>query len=189
MAKKKKKKLRKGRIFALIIIVVLIVALAAAVVALVSGKNGSREEAESTTTPEETTTARELTYEGGVVAVDSDSFSKQVSEMYSKAAEGTAALEYKNDAYSTDGQNFTCYIANSKLNSYDMYIGMYEDSALTKEIYLSGLIPIGSAMEQFKSNYTLPKGDYTCTLVMTLVESDHTTMHAQVAYTIDLHVS
>jgi NADH:ubiquinone oxidoreductase subunit 3 (subunit A) len=171
-----------------VIALVLVIALAVAVVALVSGKNGSREETDSTT--EETTTApRVLSYEGGVVAVDSDSFNKQVQEMYSKAAEGTAALEYKGDAYSTDGKTFSCYIANSQLNSYDMYVGLYEDDALTKEIYLSGLIPIGSAMEQFKSNYTLPKGDYECTLVMTLVESDHTTMHSQVAYTVNLHVS
>ena len=69
--------------------------------------------------------APKLGYAEGVTVVDDpDALQKAVDEMYAKAAEGTMALEYQNDANSEDGKTFSCYIANAVANSYDMYIDL-----------------------------------------------------------------
>ena len=60
--------------------------------------------------------------EGTTVVEDPDALQKAVDEMYAHAAEGGVTLEYKNDARSTDGENFSCYIANAAENRYDMYL-------------------------------------------------------------------
>ena len=69
--------------------------------------------------------------EGTTVVEDPDALQKAVDEMYAHAAEGGVTLEYKNDARSTDGENFSCYIANAVENRYDMYLQIFADSELT----------------------------------------------------------
>jgi hypothetical protein len=195
MAKKKKKKLKVGRLVLFIVLLLLIVALVVAVVCLLLGRDkGTTKEEEETTAA--TTTAYiepttsslgQLGYESGVV-VTNKGYQEQINEMFSQAAEGYASLEYQNNALSNDGQNFTCYFANAKENKYDMFITLYADSALTQQIYLSGLIPPGSAIDHFTTSKLLDKGTYDCVLVMTQVEDDHSTLHAQVSYTVTLTV-
>lgn len=183
MAKKKKKKLRTGRLVLFIVLILLIIALVGAVLFLALRKGSGGGSSEEPTT----SASRELTYEGGVVT-SGNGLQDAVDEMYSKAAEGYASLEYQNDIISTDGEHFTCYIANSLQNRYDMFVTIYADEDLKNEVYLSGLIPIGSAMNQFTSEKKLEKGEYSGTLVMTQVESDNATMHAQVSYTVTIKV-
>jgi NADH:ubiquinone oxidoreductase subunit 3 (subunit A) len=200
--KKKKKKLKVGRLVLFIVLLLLIVVLAVAVVSLLLGRDkgsestGENETTKATQAP--TTTAYiepttsslgQLGYESGVIASDKDSLQKQVDEMFSKAADGYAELEYENSANSTDGQNFTCYVANSKSNKYDMFITLYEDSTFTNQIYLSGLISPGSAIDHFTLSKTLDEGSHDCVLVMTQVADDHSTMVAQVSYTLTLAVT
>jgi hypothetical protein len=185
MAKKKKKKLRTGRLVLFIVLILLIVALVGAVLFLVLNRgsgSGGEDSTEATTVA-----SRELTYEGGVVT-SGNGFQQAVDEMYSRAAEGYAALEYENDITSEDGLNFKCYIANSLSNRYDMFVAIYLDDDLTDELYLSGLIPTGSAMEKFTAEHKVEPGSYSATLVMTQVESDNATMHAQVMHAVTVTV-
>jgi hypothetical protein len=184
MAKKKKKKLRTGRLVLFIVLVLLIIALVGAVLfLLLRDRTGSSGDSTEATTE----ASKQLDYEGGVVT-SGDGFQAKVDEMYSKAAEGYASLEYKSDITSKDGENFTCYIANSVQNRYDMFVAIYTDDDLTDEVYLSGLIPIGSAMSSFKSEQKLSPGVYSGTIVMTQVESDNATMHSQVKYAVNISV-
>ena len=85
--------------------------------------------------------------EGTTVVEDPDALQKAVDEMYAHAAEGGVTLEYKNDARSTDGENFSCYIANAAENRYDMYLQIFADSELTDQLLLTGLIRPGSAFD------------------------------------------
>jgi hypothetical protein len=183
--KKKKKKLRVGRLVLFLVLILVIVALVGAVLYLTLGKKGSGGSSENPT--EATTEARVLGYESGVVT-SGDSLQSKVDEMYSKAAEGYAGLEYQNIITSTDGEHFTCYIANSLTNRYDMFVAIYVGDDLTNELYLSGLIPIGSAMDSFTGEKKLSSGTYNGTIVMTQVESDNATMHAQVSYAVTITV-
>ena len=64
-----------------------------------------------------------IKYAEGVTAVeDPEALQKAVAEMYEQARQPGMRLEYRNDATSTDGQTFSCYIANATRNTYDMYI-------------------------------------------------------------------
>jgi hypothetical protein len=182
--KKKKKKLRVGRLVLFLVLILVIVALVGTVLYLLLGK-GKGGSSENPT--EATTESRVLGYESGVVT-SGDSLQSKVDEMYSKAAEGYAGLEYQNTMTSNDGEHFTCYIANSLTNRYDMFVAIYVGDDLTNELYLSGLIPIGSAMENFTAEKKLASGTYNGTIVMTQVESDNATMHAQVSYAVTITV-
>ncbi len=127
--------------------------------------------------------------EGVTVVEDPDALQKAVDEMYKNAAEGNVALEYKNDASSEDGKTFSCYIANSTANKYDMYIQMFADSELTDQLLLSGLIRPGSAFDEITLEHELETGDHTVYVAFTQVEEDLETIHAQVIVTMELHVT
>ncbi|MDE6997798.1 MAG: hypothetical protein K2P04_07990 [Oscillospiraceae bacterium] len=134
--------------------------------------------------------APKLGYAEGVTVVDDpDALQKAVDEMYAKAAEGTMALEYQNDANSEDGKTFSCYIANAVANSYDMYIDIYADQALTDEIYLSGLVRPGSAFREITLENALEPGTHRVYVAFTQVEEDLTTIHGQVMVTMDFIVA
>ena len=127
--------------------------------------------------------------EGVTVVEDPDALQKLVDEMYQKAAEGTIALEYKNGAYSTDGTNFSCYIANSVDNKYDMYIQIFADEGLTDQLLLTGLIRPGSAFANLTLDHALDTGTHRVYVAFTQVEEDLATIHAQVFVTMDFTVS
>lgn len=126
--------------------------------------------------------------EGTTVTRDSNALQKAVDEMAAKLEKGSMMLEYEGDAYSTDGENFTGYLANAAENNYDMYFDMYADSAMKDEIFLSGLVPPGKALNKFKTTRKLDKGDHAVYMVFTTVEDDHKTMHSQITVTMTLHV-
>ena len=132
----------------------------------------------------------QIGYADGVTVVeDPDALQKLVDEMYQKAAEGTIALEYKNDALSTDGTNFSCYIANSVDNKYDMYIQIFADQELTDQLLLTGLIRPGSAFDNIALEHSLDAGTHRVYVAFTQVEEDLATIHAQVFVTMDFTVS
>lgn len=60
--------------------------------------------------------------------------------IYDVLEPNSIALEFKNDAYSNDGKTFVCYLGNSALNEYDMYVAIYSDAELTDMLYMSGLV-------------------------------------------------
>lgn len=133
----------------------------------------------------------------GVVATDPETLQDQVEKIYEKAKEPGVALQYKNMAFSKDGQNFECFIGNSKDNAYDMFITIYADQSLTDELFLSELLRPGSRFENITLSRKLEPGEHTAYLVHTQVadekdeESDSIiqTVHAQVATTITLVVT
>lgn len=125
--------------------------------------------------------------EGVTVVEDPDALQKAVDEMYEKAAQPGIGLEYKNDAYSTDGVNFECYIANAASNSYDMYIQIFADDTLTDELYLSQLLRPGTAFDKLELNHALEKGDHRVYVAFTQIEEDLETIHAQTMVTMDFH--
>lgn len=125
------------------------------------------------------------------VVLDQDSLQAAMDEAQKNAREGNVALMYQNDAYSKDGKTFSCSIANSASNLYDMFLTIYADSALTDQVFLSGLVPPGSGFEQITLEHELEPGDHTVYVALTQVDTaeDGTqTIKGQVMHTIEFHV-
>ena len=127
--------------------------------------------------------------EGVTVVNDPDALQKAVDEMFAKAAEGNIMLEYSNDAASTDGTTFECYIANAVENSYDMYIQMFADAELTDQLLLTGLLRPGTAFDSITLEHPLDPGTHRVYVAFTQVEEDLATIHGQVMVTMDLTVA
>lgn len=127
------------------------------------------------------------------VMLDQGSLQAAFDEALKNAAEGNVGLKYKNDAYSTDGVNFECYIVNSDSNVYDMFLTIYADAEMTDQIYLSGLVPPGSGFEAIKLDHALDAGDHTVYVALTQVDTDEETgeqvIKNQVVHTMDFHVT
>lgn len=120
-----------------------------------------------------------LMYETQIVTEDPETLQAAVDAMMQKAKEGQMNLQMQTQAFSKDGKTFTCYLANSLKNNYDMFMVFYLDET-RKEIYRTGLIPLGARIEQFSLEEALPKGSHEITIVFNQVESDMETIHAQV---------
>lgn len=104
---------------------------------------------------------------------------------------GSIALRYKNNAFSTDGTNFECYIANSTGNVYDMFLTIYADAEMTDQIYLSGLVRPGSGFENITLEHALDPGTTTVYVVVTQVDAEEDgtqVIKNQVIHTMDFHV-
>ena len=93
------------------------------------------------------------------VMLDQDSLQAAMDKAMENAREGNISLLYKNNAYSEDGTNFSCYIVNSALNTYDMFITIFADA-----VYV--------ALTQVKEN-----------------EDGEQVIHKQVVHTMDFHVT
>lgn len=125
------------------------------------------------------------------VLLDEDSLQAAVDEAVENAKNSMVALSYQNDAYSTDGKTFSCYIANDVANLYDMFLTIYLDSALTDQIFLSGLVPPGSGFEEICLDRMLESGDYLVYVAVTQVETEEDNTQViknQVVHTMDFHV-
>ena len=147
-----------------------------------------------TSTPSETETtnpgAVRIEYAEGTVAVESpDAFQERVDQML-EDAQKTIGLQFKNDAYSDDGLNFDCYIANPTRNERDMFLAIYADLELTEQVFLSGLVAPGHAFERITLERPLPEGDHTVYVAFSQVEEldGQQTMRAQALVTMDFHV-
>ncbi len=126
--------------------------------------------------------------EGTTVIDDEDSLQDAVDEAVDKASQNMV-VSYQGEAFSEDGENFSCYIANSDANPLDMYIGIYQGEDMSEQLFLSGLMRPGEAFEEIKLDKKLEKGSHDCYLTMTQVEDDHATVHGQVVLGITLTVS
>jgi hypothetical protein len=127
-------------------------------------------------------------YETSAVATDPETLQELYNKMLEEAKEGTMALEMQTEAFSSDGTDFSCYIANAINNKYDMFVVIYNDET-QEEIYRSGLIPVGSRIEAFTSSKKFEPGTYVGTIVYNQVEDDHATIHAQVNIGLNLNVN
>jgi hypothetical protein len=171
----------------IIILLIVVCLLLVGVVALFLNNRGPQPQQSVSVNSGETP---KLAYAEGVTVVeDPDALQKAVDDMYAQAREGGVALEYKNSASSTDGETFSCYIANAARNTYDMYIDIYSDAELTDEIFLSGLLRPGSAFDNIQLNKKLEPGTHTVYVGFTQVEEDLTTIHAQVFVTMEFTVA
>lgn len=101
--------------------------------------------------------------EGVVIMEDSD---------IEPVPKGRIALRYNYQAHSADGINFTCKLGNDESNQYPLYFDLYADAALTDEIYLSGLLDPGTALEEITLNHALPEGTTTVYVSFNQVEVD-----------------
>lgn len=129
-------------------------------------------------------------YAEGVTAVeDPDALQKAVDAMYEEARKAGVTLEYKNDASSDDGENFSCYIANAVENEYDMYIQIFADAELIDQLLLTGLLRPGTAFDHITLEHPLDSGTHRVYVAFTQVEEDLATIHAQVVVTMDFAVS
>jgi len=127
--------------------------------------------------------------EGLTVVEDPNALQSAVDEMIEKSREAVG-LEYKNEAYSSDGTNFVCYIANAERNEYDMFIAIYGDENFTDELFLSGLMRPGQAFDHLTLNHPLETGSHTVYVAFTQVEEvdGEQAIHAQVLVTMNFTV-
>ena len=56
------------------------------------------------------------------VMLDQDSLQAAFDEALRNAQDGNIGLKYQNDAFSSNGTDFECYIVNSEANKYDMFL-------------------------------------------------------------------
>ena len=126
------------------------------------------------------------------VMLDKDSLQAAMDEAMKNAEEGRIGLRYQNDAFSNDGVNFECVIANSSSNIYDMFLTIYADAELTDQIFLSELVPPGSGFENITLEHALDPVDHTVYVALTQVKTDENgeqVIHNQVMHTMDFHVT
>lgn len=129
-----------------------------------------------------------LAYAEGVTVVDDESALQDAVNRMIEDAEKEMVASYRPKAFSDDGTNFTCYIANSEYNEYDMYIGLYTDLE-EDPLFLSGLMRPGQAFREVALTRSLDKGTHVVYLVFTQVEEDHTTAHGQSIVTLEMQVN
>jgi len=128
----------------------------------------------------------------GVTAVDdSNALQAAVDEAYADAAKAGIGLDYKNQAFSEDGVNFTCYLGNAAGNTLDMFIALYGDEDFTDELYVSGLIRPGTAFDSITLNHPLETGTHTvyCAFTQVAVEDGQQVIDGQVIVTLDFTVA
>lgn len=125
------------------------------------------------------------------VMLDPKTLQQAMEEAIANASDGNIGLKYKNNAYSSDGINFECYIVNSESNVYDMFLTIFADAEMTDQIFLSELVPPGSGFEQISLDHTLEVGTHTVYVALTQVKTDENgeqVIHNQVIHTMDFHV-
>lgn len=174
------KKSSKAIIILLIIIIVLL--LGGGVFAVLYFNEDGGEDVPDT--PQETGLVH---YDGAAVVLDEENFGEQFQKLVDDANKGVA-IQFKNVAYSYDGTHFNCKIGNPEYSSYDVYYGIYLDETFQDQVLLTGLFPPGTAIEEFDSEIPFEPGEYKVVLVLTQVEDDHSTFHAQSFVNLDLIV-
>lgn len=135
-------------------------------------------------TPDENINDGRIPYAEGVVVMEGMDIEP--------VAKGRIALRYNYQARSTDGINFTCKLGNDESNRYDLYFDLYADAALTDQIYLSGLLRPGTALDNITLNHALPKGTNTVYVGFNQVDVDeegNQSLLSQTLVTVDFIVS
>jgi hypothetical protein len=121
---------------------------------------------------------------------------ERVAQLYEGAADEGVAVEYKNEAFSTDGVNFACYIGNPTRSNFPLYITIYADSTFQEELFISGLLKPGQAFNKVVMSRALPDGVNTLPVCYTQVYEPHTgpndtddfTIRAQTVITLNFNV-
>lgn len=169
----------------LIAIIILIAVVIIAAVAVITTLNRQKPEEDAGLTIQYASNA--------TVMLDQDSIQAAMDEAMKNAEDGNIGLYYKNDAYSSDGVNFDCFIGNSSANIHDMFITIFADVDMTDQIYLSGLVPPGSGFEEITLEHELESGNHRVYVALTQVDTDEETgeqvLLNQVVYTMDFHVT
>lgn len=117
-----------------------------------------------------------LQYDEGAIVLDPDELQNQIDDLNQKVQDGYIGIAHKNRILSKDGETFNCYIQNNADNKYDIFINIYKDASGQEQLLLTGLIPPGSGINQFKSEIKLEQGTYEALVVITQVEDDHQTL-------------
>lgn len=169
---------------AVIIAAAVVVAVVVAAAVIVVRVLGNRQETPSSGIGYATEAAAILTQEEMQAAMDA---------ALANGRDGNVALLYKENAYSSDGVNFSCYIVNSQYNSHDMFLTIFADAQMTDQIFLSQLVPPGSGFESITLEHPLEQGDHTVYVALTQVARDEETgeesLHKQVVHTMTFHVT
>jgi hypothetical protein len=103
--------------------------------------------------------------EGVSVVHDSESLNEKVDAMMEAAQQPGIGVEYQNEAHSTDGQNFQCYIGNPSGAEYPVFIAIYADATYQEELFVSGLINPGFAFTNVELSRPLTEPEtrlYVC---------------------------
>lgn len=166
-------------------IIIAVIVMLMAVIIVVLGIMLLRSSGRETTEDGERTGG--MAYEANVITDDAEALQDAVNRLIEKAKEGQMSLEMQTIASSEDGIHFTCHLANSVKNNYDMFMVLYLDDT-QQEIYRTGLIPIGARIEEFSLQEALEPGTYEATIVYNQVEEDRETIHAQVNVGLTLNV-
>jgi hypothetical protein len=111
--------------------------------------------------------------EGVTVVDDQEAFDKAVGEAIARSQEPGVSLNFKNEAYSSDGKNFSCYLGNSESNGMDMFIAIYTDNTFEDELFLSELLRPGQAFESITLNRTLEPGSHDVVAAFSLVTEEN----------------
>lgn len=134
--------------------------------------------------------------EGITVVSNSEDLDEQVNKMYEAAADEGVAVEYKNEAFSTDGVSFACYIGNPAKSAFPMFITIYADTTFQEELFVSGLIKPGQAFNKVVMSRELAEGTYVMPVCYTQVYEPHSgdndtddfVIRAQTVLTINFNV-
>lgn len=124
------------------------------------------------------------------VFLDQDALQAAMDEAMRNST--SIGLWYKNNAFSTDGVNFDCFIGNSASNLYDIFLTIFADGEMKDQIFLSQLIRPGTGFEQIKLSHPLDRGSHTVYVVVTTVDVDENgqqVIRGQVSHTMDFHVT
>lgn len=113
--------------------------------------------------PEEDINDGRIPYAEGVVVMEDTDIEP--------AEYGWIDLKYNYQAFSNDGVNFSCLLANAASNQYDLYFDLYADAELKDEIFLSGLLQPGTALEKVTLDHALPEGTTTVYVVFNQVDT------------------
>lgn len=128
--------------------------------------------------------------QGATIMDEADAQQKAINDML-RGGPGIS-IDYKSDAYSTNGTDFDCYLANSDVNTEDMYIQICADAEMTDTLFLSQLIRPGYAFRTVTLNRSLPEGDnpvYVCFTTVGQDENGEQVITGQTTFELDFHVT
>lgn len=127
---------------------------------------------------------------GVSVASNQDDFQKAYDEAVKNAEEGMISLDFQNEAHSTDGKHFTCYLANSASNLYDMFIVVSAEDNLDDHLFISQLIPPGYAFDEIELTRALERGLHQLNVAFTqvAVEDERQVIKGQTLVAVNFYV-
>ena len=185
MAEEEKKDSKSKVIIVLIIVIVLLLCGGTAAFLLLNNGSGTAPSDDVAVTTANVVTDEpqnplRMDYDNSAVALDENGLQKQLEDLQKNAGDNIS-LEYRNEAISKDGKTFQCYLANSELNTEDMFIAIFTDASMSEQVYLSGLLRPGTSIQEFQSEIQFEPGEYSLVAMFTSVSDDHETMTSQIA--------